>query len=325
MRSNSLKSFLLAATVVGVATSQALAGNIVRLFYDGITGTAVTNLTDNAIWPNGPTFQGVQTNGLTSLRDQGDNYGSWIRGYVEAPETGNYTFFIGSDDASELWLSPSLDPAAAVKVAEETGCCAALFGGDRIAERSSDPIALTRGQKYYFSALVKEGGGGDYVDVGWQLPSGTQQAIPFTRVFEFPADYSSLATAAGPAVPTPTTIRQQPQTVQVTEGAPAMFFVDVQGTQPLTFQWRTNGVNIDGAILSSYEIPVTQLAHNGLLFSVVVSGPNGNVTSDSATLIVDADLVRPVVTTVDHPGNPNRVRVSFSKPVTAASAQNKAN
>ena len=36
-----------------------------------------------------------------------DNYGQWLRGWIIAPETGSYTFWIASDDSSELWLSPN--------------------------------------------------------------------------------------------------------------------------------------------------------------------------------------------------------------------------
>ena len=34
-----------------------------------------------------------------------DQFGTWTRGYLEAPQTGRYTFLLASDDGSELWLS----------------------------------------------------------------------------------------------------------------------------------------------------------------------------------------------------------------------------
>jgi hypothetical protein len=44
-------------------------------------------------------------------------------------------------------------------------------------------IALTAGQRYYIEALQKDGGGGDHLAVGWQLPSGTlERPIPGTRL-----------------------------------------------------------------------------------------------------------------------------------------------
>jgi hypothetical protein len=34
-----------------------------------------------------------------------DSYGGRLRGWVTAPQTGDYTFFIAGDDSAELWLS----------------------------------------------------------------------------------------------------------------------------------------------------------------------------------------------------------------------------
>src|SRR5690606_13906762 len=39
-----------------------------------------------------------------------NNFGQWVRGWIVPPETGAYTFWIASDDASELWISGSADP-----------------------------------------------------------------------------------------------------------------------------------------------------------------------------------------------------------------------
>jgi hypothetical protein len=36
-----------------------------------------------------------------------DSYGGRLRGWVTAPQTGDYTFFVAGDDSAELWLSPS--------------------------------------------------------------------------------------------------------------------------------------------------------------------------------------------------------------------------
>jgi hypothetical protein len=62
----------------------------------------------------------------------------------------------------------------------------------------------------------------------------------------------------------------------------------------LQYQWRKNGVNISGAINSSYTTPATVAADNGSLFSVVVSNNGGSVTSHNATLTV---WIPPTITT----------------------------
>ena len=45
-----------------------------------------------------------QTSILTSLQSEtsrGDNYGQRLRGYITAPNTGNYTFWIAADETAE--------------------------------------------------------------------------------------------------------------------------------------------------------------------------------------------------------------------------------
>jgi beta-galactosidase len=55
----------------------------------------------------------------------------------------------------------------------------------------------------------------------------------------------------------------------------------------LIYQWKKNGVDIAGAVDSSYTTPATIATDNGSLFSVVVSNGAGSVTSKSKTLTVN--------------------------------------
>ncbi|MBV9658942.1 MAG: DUF1800 family protein [Verrucomicrobia bacterium] len=104
----------------------------------------------------------------------GNNYGTRIRGYLNAPTTGNYTFWIASDDQSELWISTDRDPANLVKRAYVL-----TYTGSRQwtkeANQQSKLIALTAGKKYYFEVLQANGSGGENLAVGWLKPgeSGT--------------------------------------------------------------------------------------------------------------------------------------------------------
>lgn len=40
-----------------------------------------------------------------SMSAIGDNYGSYSPGYIEPPETGDYTFWVCGDDEVQLWLT----------------------------------------------------------------------------------------------------------------------------------------------------------------------------------------------------------------------------
>jgi hypothetical protein len=141
----------------------------------------VHNLTQSPNYPNSPSSSSQLTifEGPTNFADA---YGSRIRGYVCAPETGNYTFWIASDDNSELWLSTSDNPANKVLIASVNGWTG-VRQWTQLASQQSVPVALTAGRRYYIEALHKDGGGGDHVSVGWQLPSGTlERPIPGTRL-----------------------------------------------------------------------------------------------------------------------------------------------
>jgi hypothetical protein len=101
-------------------------------------------------------------------------------GWITPTESGNYTFFLRSDDASELWLSDDSSPDGVTLVAFETGCCDAF---KEAGEETSAPISLTAGQSYFIEAFYKEGGGGDYLQVAWrkegdQTPAGSLTPIP---------------------------------------------------------------------------------------------------------------------------------------------------
>ena len=104
-----------------------------------------------------------------------DNYGTRMRGYITAPATGNYTFWIAGDNNSELWLSLNDNPANKVRigwVSEWTDS----RQWDKYSTQKSAAITLTQGQRYYVEALQKEGGGGDNLAVGWAKPGESTSA-----------------------------------------------------------------------------------------------------------------------------------------------------
>src|SRR5208282_1860990 len=93
------------------------------------------------------------------------------------------------------------------------------------------------------------------------------------------------------------TITTQPVNQTVTAGQTATFTVAAAGTAPLSYQWQKNGVNIAGATAASYTTPVTTTGNSGSTFDVVVSNTAGSVTSNAATLTVNAAAVAPTITT----------------------------
>jgi len=155
-------------------------GTILREYWANVNGYSVSDIPVSTT----PTSTS-QLNIFEGPSNVADNYGSRIRGYICVPVTGNYTFWIASDNNSELWLSSNDQPNNKVKIASVTG-----WTGPRewtkYASQQSAPITLSAGGKYYVEALHKEGTQGDHVSVGWQLPGGTmERPIPGLRLLPF--------------------------------------------------------------------------------------------------------------------------------------------
>src|SRR5437016_11102950 len=108
---------------------------------------------------------------------------------------------------------------------------------------------------------------------------------------------SSVAMLTVSAASVAPSITTQPASQTVTAGQTAMFSVTATGTAPLTYQWKKNSVAIAGATSSSYTTPATTSSDNGAQFSVAVSNTTGSVTSNAATLTVNAAAVAPSIMT----------------------------
>lgn len=166
---------VLRGPVWSFTTEAGVANKVVRQYWSNISGTAITDLTNNANYPNKPT--GTELRDLfEGPVDSADNYGTRMYGWLKPPETGEYTFWISGDDAQQLWLSTDVDPANAVQIAS-----VASWTGSREwtkeANQKSAPISLEAGRKYYIQALGKEGTGGDSMAVAWQGGSIAAQAV----------------------------------------------------------------------------------------------------------------------------------------------------
>jgi formylglycine-generating enzyme required for sulfatase activity len=108
----------------------------------------------------------------------------------------------------------------------------------------------------------------------------------------------------------PPQIIDQPSSLVVDPGALASFTVTASGTEPLSYQWRKNGVteeyDIPDAISATYEIPAATLDDQGVYYCVVFNAA-GEEISSGATL-----AVRPVVQSVTVQSDWT-VDVTFSK------------
>jgi hypothetical protein len=113
--------------------------------------------------------------------------------------------------------------------------------------------------------------------------SGAQFTVTVTNSFG-----NATSNAATLTVNVPPTISAQPASKTVAVGQTATFSVTATGTGTLTYQWKKNGTAISGATSASYTTPATVASDNGATFTVTITGASGNVTSNAATLTVNA-------------------------------------
>ena len=100
-----------------------------------------------------------------------------LRGVVRPPVTGEYHFWVTSDNSSELWLSLNADPARARKIASVPRFgWAAEHEWTRFPAQRSDAIQLRAGEAYYLEAVGEQTTVGEHLAVAWQGP-GLEQAI----------------------------------------------------------------------------------------------------------------------------------------------------
>ena len=76
-------------------------------------------------------------------------------------------------------------------------------------------------------------------------------------------------------------------TATVVPGKKVTLSVSASGTVPFTYQWKKDGVSINGATASTYTIASTQTINAGA-YTVVVSNSVGSTTSDIGTLKISA-------------------------------------
>jgi hypothetical protein len=89
---------------------------------------------------------------------------------VTPPTSGDYRFFIASDDYSQLLFSRTTNAADAKVIAYLNGWVNANVFAQYASQVSALQTNLAAGQRCYIEALHKEGSGGDNLSVAWAGP-----------------------------------------------------------------------------------------------------------------------------------------------------------
>jgi hypothetical protein len=167
----------------------------------------LTGFLSSEVWstPSGTALADAPTLGtrLTDPAATAANPIERLRGFLTAPATGQYTFWIASMDeriAAELWLSRDANPAHKRRIAYVTvpdsaspapgltrqarpgrkGGPAVSLGSvlRRSASQQSAPQSLVQGQRYYVEIWHQGVGLGDTMALCWRLPGQPTNAPP---------------------------------------------------------------------------------------------------------------------------------------------------
>ncbi|NBV85546.1 MAG: hypothetical protein EBS01_04630, partial [Verrucomicrobia bacterium] len=242
----------------------------------------------------GPVGGSVLTGGTFSLSVEAGGTGSvayqWRKDGVNIAGGTSASYSIASARVAD---AGSYDCVVSIGTAKATSASAGLM-----VEKTTPAIiipptasAITAGQA--LSSSVLSGGS---ASVGGTFAFTSPSNVPslgtaFQSVTFTPTDTAAYNTAIGSVSVTvnaavePPTITAQPVAFSVNAGSLASFSVTATGTAPLGYQWRKDGVNLEGATSATYTISSAQAADAGS-YSVVVGNSGGSLTSAGASLTV---------------------------------------
>lgn len=252
------------------------AGKVTWDIFKNISGNNIASMTGSAKYPASPD-ESLTGTALDFSRNI-DNYGSRIYGYILPPKTDTYTFYVSADDSSEFHLNPAgadERPQFLEKMASNPSATA-RNNFTQFTSQKSRLVVLKEGTPYYFELLMKEGGGGDFVQCAWgSVSSPSPVTVPSGSLARRMTAVESLM------------ILTQPKDVSVPLGGSVRFNVTVSGPGPLLFQWRKNG----GQIVSSSVDPIFEMSNisGGAAgeYDCMITSPAGVVVTRTARLTVE--------------------------------------
>lgn len=271
-------------TAGGTGTSCSATGTITRDFWANVTSRVLADIPFNSP----PTSTGQLTI-FEAPANVADNYGSRIRGYICPPATGNYTFWIASDNNSELWLSTNSSPSSKVKIASVNGYTAQREWS-KYPEQRSAPITLTANTKYYIEAIHREGTQGDHLEVGWQLPNETlERPIPGSRLSPFSASTGTPPTVSITAPGNGTTF-SNPSNITINANANSSGGSIVK----VEFYEGTNKLGED--LSAPYTFTWMNVTSGNYVLKAVATDNTGQTGTSAAVNVSVANCSTPIIT-----------------------------
>ncbi len=233
-------------------------GSVLREVWLNLGGSYISSLTSHGAFPDAPDWSEAIA-GFETPYNWGDDYGTRLRGYIYAPESGDYVFAVAGDYETRLYLSPGEDPAGATQIARVPYWS---YRNDwyRYSEQTSSPVTLVAGERYYMEVLHKESSGRDFIQVAWRRPGNSNDFEVISGGYTAPF--------AG-------------------AGAPEDQLI-VNAGDDVQWRWPTGGVPLSGVVVDLKPGP--ESLSNGWR---QVSGPGAVVFRDAGALETEATFPAP--------------------------------
>jgi hypothetical protein len=243
----------------------------------------------------------------------------YTSGYITAPVSGRYQFYMAASDESFFRLSPDDSPdnlPSPTRPSLKARCCAPLgyttpFGPTRITR------TLEAGKRYYFDIVHPIYYRPGWLEVGWITPGGSDADLTV-----IPASAISIA-----PVQNPLQLSRDPQSLLVTEGDLARFSVQagLADSRAIEIQWFKNGEPIENAHSLDLRIPRANLEDHGARFAAEIRDRRRvfpSIRSSEAILTVLGDTQAPQLVYPGHEESWEQITLTFDEPVSEVSAEN---
>ena len=186
------------------------------------------------------------------MGDPPSNYVDRLSGFFVPAVSGNYVFFVGSDDDSDLFLSTDDTVAGKKLIAQETGnsgfqgWLVAGGNGSQASEKRSDTfaasewptpntISLQANLRYYIEVVHHEGIGGDWAGVYAKLAADADPVNGTT-----PSNLTG--STIGAVIPPPQNV-----------GAPQLSITRGAGAGTVTVSWTGSGTLQQATTLTGHN------------------------------------------------------------------------
>lgn len=175
---SSARNPTLTETVPGTPDWHSVPGALHSERWDNVAGSSLVALYQSTAYiQSAPTSNGFCTTAEIP-QNLADNYGLRLRGKLCAPVSGDYRFYIASDDQGAFHLGTNASRTSLQKLCT-VNTYTAFRAWTANVSQASVLVTLEAGQEYAFEALVKEGVGNDRLSIGWIRPGQTAiEVIP---------------------------------------------------------------------------------------------------------------------------------------------------